>query len=113
MSPHGGVGTVEGVTISVALAERWFQMEGKENDDIGSAQTREVLSTLPDDHLIWTHAANAIANLCVYILLLTSCQKIVLGVGIMKRTVLYAMVRKRVCALLNGHLDSVDELKSS
>jgi len=116
-SPYGGVGTVEGICSSVALTERYLQMEpdndnNKTNNNIDSAQTREVLSTLPDTHEVWDHAANAIANLCVSILLLTSCEKIVLGGGIMKRTILYKMVRQRVCTLLNGYLDSVDELSS-
>ena len=116
-SPYGGVGTVEGICSSVALTERYLQME-PDNDNkntmnnIDSAQTREVLSTLPDTHEVWDHASNAIANLCVSILLLTSCEKIVLGGGIMKRAILYKMVRERVCILLNGYLDSVDELSS-
>ncbi|KAL7537857.1 hypothetical protein ACHAXR_010454, partial [Thalassiosira sp. AJA248-18] len=124
-SPYGGVGTVEGVASSVALTERYFQMEKEEDakeeegdsattttttNDTNNAQTREVLSTLSDTHQLWNHAANAIANLCVSLLLLTSCQKIVLGGGIMKRTILYKMVRQRVWTLLNGYLDSVDEL---
>eukprot|EP00986_Skeletonema_menzelii_P000043 scaffold7_cov142-Skeletonema_menzelii.AAC.3 len=148
-SPYKGLGTVEGVASSVALTERWIQMEqeaemvkklyGKSgvsgnssspfrnrdenqqqhsdvvsintNDRNGdNAQTREILSTLPDTHPIWLHASNAIANLCVSLLLLTSCQKIVLGGGIMKRDILYSMVRSRVWTLLNGYLDSVDEL---
>jgi hypothetical protein len=74
------------------------------------AETREILTKLPDSHPIWLHASNAIANLCVSILLLTSCQKIVLGGGIMKREILYPMIRSRVWTLLNGYLDSVDEL---
>ena len=123
-SPYGGVGTVEGITSSVALTERYLQMEDAAADtatddiaattnnkkNIDHAQTREVLSTLPDTHEVWDHASNAIANLCVSILLLTSCEKIVLGGGIMKRTILYSMVRQRVWKLLNGYLDSVDEL---
>ena len=112
-SPYGGVGTVEGVASSVALTERYLQMENKGNNNIDHAQTREVLSTLSDDHEVWEHASNAIANLCVSILLLTSCEKIVLGGGIMKRTVLYDMIRKRVWTILNGYLDSVDELSSA
>lgn len=114
-SPYGGVGTVEGICSSVALTERYLQMNpdnDKNKNNIDSAQTREVLSTLPDTHEVWNHAANAIANLCVSILLLTSCEKIVLGGGIMKRTILYKMVRERVCILLNGYIDSVDELSS-
>ena len=112
-SPYGGVGTVEGIASSVALTERYLQMENKGNNNIDHAQTREVLSTLSDDHEVWEHASNAIANLCVSILLLTSCEKIVLGGGIMKRTVLYDMIRKRVWTILNGYLDSVDELSSA
>jgi fructokinase len=148
-SPYQGLGTVEGVASSVALTERWIQMEqeremvkklyGKggggggssssspsrrkrdeeqqlqsnavpSNNNGDNAQTREILSTLPDGHPIWLHASNAIANLCVSLLLLTSCQKIVLGGGIMKREILYPMVRSRVWSLLNGYLDSVEEL---
>ena len=75
-----------------------------------NAQTREVLSTLPDSHPIWSHAANAIANLCVSLLLLNSIQKIVLGGGIMKRYALYSMIRQRVWTILNGYLDCVEEL---
>jgi fructokinase len=122
-SPYKGLGTVEGVASSVALTERWIQMEQQQqqqpsdttgtinnNHNGDNAQTREILSTLPDNHPIWLHASNAIANLCVSLLLLTSCQKIVLGGGIMKRDILYPMVRSRVWTLLNGYLDSVEEL---
>ncbi|KAL3763664.1 hypothetical protein ACHAWU_009088 [Discostella pseudostelligera] len=78
--------------------------------DSNNAQTRELLSTLPDSHPVWSHAANAIANLCVSLLLLTSMQKIVLGGGIMKRYALYDMIRQRVWSILNGYLDCVEEL---
>ena len=136
-SPYGGRGTVEGVASSVALTERYLRTmmmtttttttreeekkgttttttSGEEEDDddvlVVDAQSREVLSSLPDDHPIWDHASNAIANLCVSILLLTSCQKIVLGGGVMNRTSLYGSIRKRVWNILNGYLDSVVEL---
>ena len=146
-SPYGGRGTVEGVTSSVALTERYLNMmstatptmttttttttttssttneNGNVNGNGGSinhppntsnnvndAQCREVLSTLSDDHILWDHAANAIANLCVSILLLTSCQVIVLGGGIMKRSVLFNKIRHRTWIILNGYLESVDEL---
>ena len=137
-SPYGGRGTVEGVASSVALTERYLRTmmtttttttttreeekkgttttttSGEEVDDddvlVVDAQSREVLSSLPDDHPIWDHASNAIANLCVSILLLTSCQKIVLGGGVMNRTSLYGSIRKRVWNILNGYLDSVVEL---
>ncbi|EED90841.1 fructokinase, partial [Thalassiosira pseudonana CCMP1335] len=80
--------------------------DGSSGGDSNQAQAREVLSTLADDHEVWNHASNAIANLCVSILLLTSCQKIVLGGGIMKRSILFDKIRHRVWVLLNGYLDS-------
>mmetsp|Transcript_14506 Transcript_14506/g.29540 ORF Transcript_14506/g.29540 Transcript_14506/m.29540 type:complete len:512 (+) Transcript_14506:50-1585(+) len=134
-SPYKGVGTVEGMTSSVALTERLAMLMEQENDSVSgvcgssdedgdegnktrenittiTAQTREILSTLPDTHVLWTHAANAIANLCVSLLLLNSVQSIVLGGGVMKRTVLFDMVREKVHELLNGYLDTVEELSS-
>lgn len=120
MSPFGGVGTVEGVASSVALTERLLDMDKNPGvavasdsniSDASNASTRSILSTLPDTHPIWSHASNAIANLCVTILLLTSCQTIVLGGGVMNRSILYERIRKEVLVLLNGYLD-VDELKS-
>jgi fructokinase len=114
-SPYGGKFTVEGTTSSVALTERYHRTMATEGDGDGSnvvddAQSREVLSTLPDDHPLWDHASNAIANLCVTILLLTSCQRIVLGGGVMKRNSLYGRVRLRVWTILNRYLDCVYEL---
>lgn len=111
-SPYRGKNTVEGITSSVALTERYLQLYNGGDEDVSSdeAQAREVLSTLPDSHPIWTHSANAISNLCVSLLLITSCQKIVIGGGIMKRKMLFNLVRKQVWSLLNGYLDSVDEL---
>ena len=116
-SPYRGKNTVEGITSSVALTERYLQLYNGGDEDVSSddkkanmAQDREVLSTLPDSHPIWTHSANAISNLCVSLLLVTSCQKVVLGGGIMKRKMLVSLVRKQVWNLLNGYLDSVNEL---
>ncbi|KAL7477882.1 hypothetical protein ACHAW6_003687 [Cyclotella cf. meneghiniana] len=119
-SPFGGVGTVEGVTSSVALTERLLSMKEEGEGVVGAwengvgaddAAVRSILSTLSDDHPVWSHASNAIANLCVTILLLTSCQQIVLGGGVMNRSVLYDRIRREVLILLNGYLD-VEELSS-
>eukprot|EP00956_Cyclotella_meneghiniana_P003892 scaffold4704_cov54-Cyclotella_meneghiniana.AAC.2 len=114
-SPFGGVATVEGVASSVALTERLMAMpqmaerRGKRDKDVNIAANRNLLATLSDDHEIWTHASNAIANLCVTILLLTSCEQIVLGGGVMNRSVLYDQIRRETLKLLNGYLD-VEEL---
>jgi hypothetical protein len=116
-SPYGGKFTVEGTMSSVALTERYYRTMVTEGDGDGSnvvanAQSREVLSTLPNDHPLWDHASNVIANLCVTILLLTSCQRIVLGGGVMKRNSLYRRVRSRVWTILNRYFDSVHELSN-
>ena len=72
----------------------------------------DVLSTLPDDDSLWDHAANALANLCVTLLLLVSVERIVLGGGIvMKRQhILLDKVRTRTRDLLNGYLPLPDDL---
>ena len=92
-SPFEGKNTVEGTASSVALTER-----------IGLDQ-REGLKDLSDDDALWDHAANALANLCVTLALVTSVEKIVLGGGIMNRKVLYDKTRVRTKELLNGYLD--------
>jgi fructokinase len=111
-SPFGGVATVEGVTSSVALTERLLHMkeyERQRNHVTANSTARNILATLEDDHEIWDHASNAIANLCVTILLLTSCQTIVLGGGVMNRSILYERIRSETLKLLNGYLE-VEEL---
>lgn len=99
-SPYRGQQTVEGIASSVALAERLTQRQGG-----GKAASREVLSQLPDDHDVWNHAANAIANLCVTLLLVNSMEKIVLGGGILKRKNLLEKVQAQTVVLLNGYLE--------
>ena len=113
-SPFGGIATVEGVASSVALTERLMSLHKehrgqRDHANANDASTRNILATLSDDHEIWAHASNAIANLCVTILLLTSCQTIVLGGGVMNRSNLYDKIRSETLKLLNGYLD-VEEL---
>lgn len=95
-SPFRGIHTVEGVASSVALTERLAQGE--------QVLDRNVLRDLPDDHEIWDHAANALANLCVTLLLTTSMEKIVFGGGVMKRPGLLEKIRAQTVELLNGYL---------
>jgi fructokinase len=98
-SPYNGKGTVEGMASSVALTERLERMENKTLTD------RNCLANLPDNHELWEHAANALANLCTTLILTTSIEKIVLGGGVMKRPCLIDKIRKRVPELINGYLD--------
>lgn len=105
-SPFQGRRTVEGLASSVALTERLEQMTGKKN------LSRSCLSELDDDHELWDHAANAIANACATLILTTSIEKIVVGGGVMKRPGLIDKVQKRTVVLLNGYLDLPRDMSS-
>jgi len=96
-SPYKGINTVEGTASSVALSERL--------GNSSSSDEREGLKGLDDDHSIWEHASNALANLCVSLILITSVEKIIFGGGVMNRTVLFEKIRYRTRELLNGYLD--------
>eukprot|EP00934_Nitzschia_sp_Nitz4_P007968 Nitzschia sp. Nitz4//scaffold4_size323378//209917//211082//NITZ4_000680-RA/size323378-augustus-gene-0.20-mRNA-1//1//CDS//3329553459//7958//frame0 len=98
-APFGGKRTVEGLASSVALTERLQQITGQTNTP------RSRLAELSDDHEVWDHAANALANLCVTLMLTTSIEKIVLGGGIMNRQGLIDKVRRRTVTLINGYLE--------
>ena len=104
MSPFHGRRTVEGITSSVALTERLEQMTEKEN------LPRDSLIALEDNHEVWDHAANALASLCVTLLLTTSIEKIVLGGGIMNRQGLIEKIRAQTIVLLNGYLDLPNDI---
>lgn len=95
---------MEGIASSVALTER-LQQSSLEEDNI---KDRSILAHLPDTHPVWDHAANAIANLCVTLILLLSMEEIVLGGGIMKRTILYEKIQTRTEELLNGYVSVKD-----
>ena len=101
-SPFHGKGTVEGMASAVGLTERLEMMTGQKN------LSRSSLADLDDEHEIWYHAANALANLCTTLVLMTSVERIVFGGGIMNRKGLLEKIRKRTVELLNGYLDLPD-----
>jgi fructokinase len=103
-SPFTGYNTVEGLASSVALTERLELLQGRTD------LSRTVLAGLDDDHVIWDHAANALANLCVTLLLTVSVEKIVLGGGILQRGGLMQKVRARTVQLLNGYLELPEDM---
>jgi len=105
-SPFNGVNTVEGLACSVALTERLQYMNKSGSEDL----SRGVLAELPDDHEVWDHAANALANLCATLLLTLSMEKIVFGGGIMQRNGLLDKIRSRTKQILNGYLDLPDDM---
>jgi fructokinase len=104
-SPFKGKNTVEGTASSVALTERLTLVSQLTESSAFQSTSREGLKDLSDDDPIWDHAANALANLCVTLSLVTSVEKIVFGGGIMNREVLYDKIRSRTKELLNGYLD--------
>jgi len=107
-SPFLGKHTVESMTSSVALYERLEQMQREAN--VPTNLNRDCLADLDDDdHEIWDHAANALANLCVTLALVTSVEKIVLGGGIMKRNGLIEKVRRQTRFLMNGYLGDLSD----
>lgn len=70
------------------------------------SKTVEDLPALPDDHPIFDTVAEALAHLCVNVCLLVSPEKIILGGGVMNRTILYEKIRKRFKVLLNDYISS-------
>lgn len=123
--PYRGKHTVEGIASSVALVERLEAMQqeddaihlvkpcislsGSSSDSatLGSNKRASILKDLEDTHPVWSHAAFALANLCVSLILLNSIEKIVLGGGIVQRgEVLLRKVRQDTLMLLNGYIDT-------
>jgi fructokinase len=102
--PYRGIRTVEGLASSVALLERYQQSQNN-NKNVSSSSSRDSLKDVPDDCVIWDHAANALANLCATLLLTLSMERIVLGGGVMQRGILYDKIRHRTKEILNGYLD--------
>lgn len=118
--PFAGVQTVEGLVSSVALTEQyyWMKEQKKKGSDNSSDEPsndaqqqvqqqldRNILSTLPDTHELWDHAAYTIASLCTTLLLTLSMERIVLGGGVLQRSaILLPKIRKYTQQQLNGYL---------
>ncbi|GKY98328.1 exosome complex component RRP43 [Mayamaea pseudoterrestris] len=132
--PYFGKHTVEGLACSVALMERleWMDKNGTEKQSAASGTSGEkqlqeeqqqqqpakplepmqydLKSIQDNDHEIWDHAANALANCCVTLILMTSMERIVLGGGIMERPGLLRKIRERTRHLMNGYVDLPENL---
>jgi predicted NBD/HSP70 family sugar kinase len=95
------------------LTERLLKAGALTNSDVDGdvdaaadlSINRDALKDVPDDHEVWDHSANALANLCVTLILITSVERIVLGGGVMKRSILFPKIRRRVLTLLNNYLE--------
>ena len=62
--------------------------------------------SLPDSHEVWDQTSHYLASLCANLVLLTSPERIVLSGGVMKRSVLFPLIREKVQTLLNGYIDT-------
>lgn len=70
---------------------------------------------LPDDHPAWSLEAHYLAIGLASIIFILSPQRIVLGGGVLKRSVLMLMIRQKVQQLLNGYIQMpaiLDEIDS-
>jgi len=62
------------------------------------------LKDLPGNHIVWDIVGYYLAQLCLSITLIASPHNIILGGGVLKRTVLYGIVRRYLQQMLNGYL---------
>ena len=62
--------------------------------------------TIPDDHPFWEIEAGYIAAALATYILVLSPEKVILGGGIMERTFLFSMIRRKVLEGLNGYVQS-------
>jgi len=67
------------------------------------------VKNLSDDDEIWDIEAHYLAHLCVSLILISSCQLIVLGGGIMNRSILFEKIQSKTVQLLNGYHVMVNE----
>ncbi len=80
----------EGLANGPAIGKRWGQ----------------PADTLPDDHPAWKLEADYIAYAIANVIFLLSPQRIVLGGGVMERSQLFPLIRRKVCEILNGYISS-------
>lgn len=121
--PYDGIDTVEGTTSSIALIERYYHRQQKEqqeseggdtitetdNDNTSTILDRDILKEFSDHDIIWDYCINAISNLCVTLLLLNSIEKIILGGGIIssRKHILLFKIHERTQLLLNNYIPNI------
>jgi fructokinase len=66
--------------------------------------SKHDLPSFPDSHQIWEIAAYYIAELCVTLILLASPERISIGGGVLKRTLLYSKIREQFLKSLNRYI---------
>jgi fructokinase len=81
-------------------------LEGMASGPAIEARWGQPAETLPGDHPGWEFEAHYLALALVNFICTLSPQRIILGGGVMKQTVLFPMVRAKVLALLNGYIQA-------
>jgi fructokinase len=98
---HGSC--IEGMCSTGALAKR------------GNCRA-EDLPSLSDEDEVWEITSYYIAQLCASLIMMASPERIVIGGGLMNRTILYGKIRKQTIEILNGYIQleaitsKIDEL---
>lgn len=87
---HGAC--IEGMTNAKAVADR-------------AGITPNLLATLSDDHPVWNVHGYYLAQFCAALIYLTSVKRIVIGGGLLKRTILFTHIRKHVLQTLNNYMN--------
>jgi len=83
---------IEGMTNTLAIAARFNGMDKTE------------LATIPDSSPVWDYVAFYLAHLCVTMACVVSPHVIVLGGGVMQRSLLFPKIRKYFTSEMNGYL---------
>jgi fructokinase len=123
--PFRGINTVEGLTSSVALTERYHHLQQQLNNTVNSEggkgssapssedPDRNILAQLPDDDETWDHAAHVIASLCTTLFLSVSMERIVLGGGVVlgRAALLLPRIQAHVLEQLNGYLQPIQTIQ--
>ena len=87
---------LEGLASGPAIAQRWGR----------------PAENLPVDHPAWVLEADYLALALTNLICTLSPQRIILGGGVMKQSTLLPAIRRRVQALLNGYIQSVQMLEN-
>lgn len=80
--------------------------EGLASGPAMKAKWNTPAENLPFPHKAWEIEAHYIAQLCVNAVLCLSCEKIVLGGGVMQRKELFPLIRKEFSRLMNGYIQA-------
>lgn len=81
-------GCLEGLASGPSMEKRWG----------------ESAKTLPEGHIAWKVESEYLAQMCANAVVCFSPEKIVLGGGVMHRTHVFPMIRKRTQELLGGYV---------